>query len=96
MRTREEIQKEVADLLEIKPQVRRTTFFGDSNWAAIDTQVSVLQDGLNEDYIYNAYGQDEHLLNAALEAYGWVIEDGEIDSLVDEWRTLIVGGDDQP
>ncbi len=80
--TPERVQQEIATLQEIKPRVRRRNFFGDDNHAAIDAQIAVLKNGLDEDAIDAQWSDNEHTLDSALEALAW--RNGEdVDSLED-------------
>lgn len=75
-----EIRQEIEKLRELKPRVPERSFFGDSNHEQIDAQLDVLENGLEEDDIYNTYEDDEdessqNLVSAALDARAWL--DGE-------------------
>lgn len=91
----EQVQQEIAALKEIKPKVRRYTFFGDDNHAAIDAQIVVLEEDYDEDAIYGEWEDDEHVLSSALEALAWkegdLSRDNQDGALVDEWRSLAAG-----
>lgn len=93
--TDEQIRQEVEMLKEIKPKVRRHTLFGDDNHAAIDAQIAVLDGGLDEDAIYDEYGENDRLLDCALDARRWLdgewdADDHEADSPAEDWKELIV------
>jgi hypothetical protein len=49
MRTDKEIKAEIEKLKAIKPKVRRYTVFGDNHWAAIDAQIEVLANRIDQD-----------------------------------------------
>lgn len=89
MRTKEEIQATIAKLQEMKPNVRRTTFFGDNNHAAIDAQIWVLENEASEDEVYDEFDTD-HERDNALEAAAW-LEGEELDGggLVEGWQSLV-------
>lgn len=78
MKTKEQIAAEIAKLTEMKPSVRRGSAFGDDHHAAIDAQIDVLTDWMDEDAIYDAWGDEDadefaqNVLDAALEAYNWM------------------------
>lgn len=57
--TNKEIAAEAKKLDEMKPKVRRFSMFGDDNWAAIEAQIRVLEEDLDEDEIYEAYGNED-------------------------------------
>lgn len=46
---------EIARLREMKPTVRRSSIFGDDHWAAIDAQILVLDEYMDEDELDAAY-----------------------------------------
>jgi hypothetical protein len=93
MKTKEQIQNAVEKLKEVKPLVRRYTYFGDDNWAQIDAQIAVLERGYTEDDIYDRY-DDPNILNSAQVAYQWVMDlpiedlEEEIETLADIWNEL--------
>jgi hypothetical protein len=92
VKTYEARNVEAETLQLLKPNVRRRSFFGDDNHAAIDAQVAVLRDLLTGDQIHSRYeGGDlrssNYVLDAALEARQWL--EGEMDgNLVDDWKSL--------
>lgn len=53
--TQEQITNEIKLLKEIKPTVRKFSMFGDDLQEAIDTQISVLSQNLNENGIWDRY-----------------------------------------
>ncbi len=75
-----EVEKEVAKLREMKPTVLRTSSFGDNHHDAIDAQIEVLKESLDNDDIYDRWGSSEdededrphNILDAALDAMGWM------------------------
>lgn len=93
MKTKEQIEDAIKKLIEVKPSVRRYSFFGDDNWKKIDAQILVLERGLDEDQIYDRY-DDRDVLNDALIAYQWMNDlpiedlDEEIETLADMWSGL--------
>ena len=88
----EEISAEIAGLQEIKPRVRRCSFFGDDHHAAIDAQIQVLEGRMDETEIHDEQekmGWPQSVLDAALDARSWL--DGEyVDaaSPVESWKEL--------
>ena len=83
MKTKEEIQKEIQALKAVRSKVRPTSFFGDDNLAALDAQVQVLEEYMDEDEIWNEWPEEEaelHIRNLALEAWNWVCDDEDPDS----------------
>ncbi len=88
--TKEQVQAEIEKLQEIKPKVRRTTLFGDNNHAAIDADIDVLKNDLDENEVFDTYGNDTHELDSALYACRWL--DGDEDeppSGPNGWGSLV-------
>lgn len=93
--TNEQIQKEIEALKEIKPKVRRLSLFGDNHHAAIDAQIAVLEDGLDEDVIYDEFGGVDNVRSAALDALSWLsgewdVDDYESSGPAESWQELVV------
>ena len=87
MKTEKQIKKEIEALKTVRPNVRPTSMFGDDNLAALDTQVKVLEENLNNDRIYDAYDHcdsSEYILGSALHARQW-INGEEDDGLAEMW-----------
>ena len=90
--TAEQINAE-ADLLEkMKPNVRKFTAFGDNNHLAIEAQIRVLREGLDEGDIYDLQEDgefEERDVDVALDAQRWAAgEEDEAPS--DGWKPLLV------
>lgn len=89
--TPKEVKAEIAALKEMKPKVRRFTLFGGDNHAAIDAQLSVLEDELTEDEVYELRDSGEfteHQVEHALEAIEYL--DGYCEEgLSGDWKTLV-------
>ncbi|RYD39466.1 MAG: hypothetical protein EOP85_15900 [Verrucomicrobiaceae bacterium] len=85
MRTEEEITAEITELEAIKPKVRHRSAFGDNHRDAVDAQVTVLKDKMDEGAIWdrheNAMDDEEFYAenerDSALEAARWL--HGETD-----------------
>lgn len=93
--TEKEIQKEIKVLTEMKPKVRRWTYFGDDNWAAIEAQIDVLTRNLSEDDVCDEYdeeneeeGKTEYSKESALHACQWLTGE-EKDPPSKGWKVLI-------
>lgn len=87
MKTQKEIKKEVEALKAIRPKVKPYSMFGDDNLAALDAQVDVLENDLDNADIYERYdycNSSEHVLEAALDARNWVNNELDIDSLAED------------
>ena|SRR5436190_13893208 len=94
--TKKQIAEEIKTLGEIKPKVPARTFFGDSNWEAIDAQIVTMELNYSTDTIYNRHNDEEpeegewtaHERDSALDARRWL--DGETaDKPSKDWRVLI-------
>ena len=89
MRTGKEIAAEIATLKKMKPDVRKTSMFGDNHHDAIDAQVDVLERKLTLDQCWDEFADDrENVQSAANEAAEWL--DGSTDDLPsDGWKELL-------
>ncbi|KKN26364.1 hypothetical protein LCGC14_0875490 [marine sediment metagenome] len=90
MKTKEQITKEIEALKTIRPNVRPTTFFGDNNLAALDAQIQVLEEYMDEDEIWDEWPEeerDEYVRSSALHAFDWTNDDEDPDdgSLAEDW-----------
>lgn len=64
------IAAEVATLKAMKPKVKRYTFFGDDNHAAIDAQIQVLEQNLSDDEIGRRFSGE--VQSEAFNARNWL------------------------
>lgn len=87
MKDRKEIETEIATLREMKPRIRRASFFGDDHHAAVDAQIDVLQNNRNEDWVWDQASAD-NVRDAACEAVRW--RDGDGDKPSDGWKELVI------
>lgn len=92
-RTGEEIRAEIAALVAMKPTVRRYSAFDDDNHAAIDAQVRVLSAQMDEDEIYEAFGEDadgftQHVLDHADFACFWMCGVDDYEAPSADWMPL--------
>jgi hypothetical protein len=90
--TAAQIKAEIAKLEKMKPNVRRSSAFGDDHQAAIDAQLDVMKEGLDNDAIYDRYEHGpQNVLDAALEVMGWMdggsYGDGEPPT--NNWKSLV-------
>lgn len=94
MRTKDEIDAEAARLEAMKPTVRKCSGFGDNHHNAIDAQVQVLREGMSNDDIFDAWGDEEidefeqNVLDAAIQAQDWMRGDTDEAPSV-EWQDLV-------
>lgn len=54
--TPKQVREEIAALEEIKPKVPTHNGFGEDNHAAIDAQITVLMERMDNDQIYDTFG----------------------------------------
>jgi hypothetical protein len=70
----------------MKPNVRRTSIFGDNHWDAIEAQIEILSGDVDQNDIYDVYESD-NVASAAQQAADWM--DGTIDDKPStEWESL--------
>ena len=75
MKTQEQITKEIEALKTVRPNVRPYSMFNDDNLAAVDAQIQVLENDMDDNEIYDRYdhvSSSEYILDAALTARQWV------------------------
>jgi hypothetical protein len=92
-----EIAGELMALRTLKNKVRRKNAFGDDNRAAIEAQCSVLDKRMDQDQVYEAWGDEsagefeQYVLDAAIYALDWM--SGELDAEEgkpsDNWVDLV-------
>lgn len=101
MRTDKEIAEEIAKLKQIKPKVPKATYFGDDNHEAIDAQIKVLSERMDEDEVMDKTqfeddleenGRDEsrwspHTGDSARNALNWLTEDDD-ESPSSSWESI--------
>lgn len=89
--TRDVVEAEIKALTELKPTVLQRSMFGDNHHDAIDAQIAVLQDGMGMDTVLQSYGDEEadefqqNVLDAAIEAYDWMVGDQEEAPSKSDW-----------
>lgn len=87
MLTTREIENEAESLREIKKKVPHYSPFNDDQHHAIDAQVAVLVEDLNETQIDGQYGHNEFVCHNAMAARAWL--DGEaIHAPSEDWKDL--------
>ena len=88
MKTQDEIEKQITALKEVRPKVRPYSYFGDDNLAALDAQIKVLEEDLDDDEIYDEWPGEESEINirgAADKARNWIDGGSESDDLATDW-----------
>lgn len=88
-KTAEEVAKEIETLKKMKTSIRQFSHFGDNNWEKVEVQITALQDGLDEDGVYDAFEGNTDHEGCALAAIQW--RDGEEEtSPSEDWKPLLV------
>ena len=90
MKTQEQITKEIKALKTVRPNVHPRSMFGDDNLAALDAQITVLENNWNNNEIYDRFDRtnsSEHILESALYARQWIDdeEDPDCEGLACGW-----------
>lgn len=86
-RTRHEIQEELHLLNGLHNQVPESSILGD-NHEAIHAQIKVIRDDMNQMEILEEWEEgDPYVLSAALDALGWLRQDG--DPVSEGWLTAL-------
>jgi len=81
--TKKQIEAEIKKLSEMKPNVKRTSIFGDNHHDAIDAQIEVLKNRLTEDEVYDRFPSMEELEDRA--NHGEEVDDeGYPSNVIDE------------
>lgn len=92
MKTKTEIKAEADLLAKMKPNVRRTSIFGDDHHDSIDAQIRVLDEHLDEDEVRELAedeGWEENVIDCAVQAVEWM--EGNADEAPStEWKDLLV------
>lgn len=87
-----EIQEEINKLKEIKPHVLMYSSFGDNHHEAIEAQIQVLEEIMEEDDIEDAFDdKPENVRSAAMDAAFWLAGE-EIDDFTtpsESWKELV-------
>lgn len=94
--TKEQIEEEIKKLTKMKPNVKRTSIFGDNHHDAIDAQIDVLKNRWTEDNVYDNYPSQEDL--EAIADHGEEIDDTAYPSNVSDGaleasQWMFYGGD---
>lgn len=87
--TYEEIQEEIKRLKTMKPTVLHASAFGDDHHRAIDAQIRVLEDDLDEDAVFDEFMDSaDNIQSSASEAAQWAA--GELENPPSEdWKSLV-------
>jgi hypothetical protein len=90
MRTDAEINAEIKKLRDMKPNVRMTSAFGDNHHNAIDAQIRVLDELMDEEDIETIFDDDaQNVRDEAYNALQWMLGEDEYDAPSQGWQELV-------
>ncbi len=91
MRTQEEKKESIEKLKDKKINLPEFSMFGDPNHEAIDAQIQVIEEQMDEEDITEQWGEEydendepNYVTQYALEAMSWMDGDIELSELIDE------------
>ncbi|MBI2770028.1 MAG: hypothetical protein HYX47_10420 [Burkholderiales bacterium] len=93
MKTKEQIDAEIAALRSMQPNVRHYSAFGDDNRAAIGAQVEVLEKRMDLDQVHAQFDRSdvrENVLTDAITACDWM--EGRLADdapMSEDWASLV-------
>ena len=97
--TKEQIKKEIIKLKEIMPKVPPISFFGDDNRSRIAAEIRVLEEGMDEDDIFDEFpvSDDDRefgcpaagIQDSARDARQWLDGESEDGSPSESWKSTI-------
>ena len=88
--TAEEIVAEIATLKTMKPNVRKSSAFGDNHHNAIDAQIEALEMRMDEDEVYDKMADEaDNVRDGALEAVRWMEGESEDGAPSENWKSLV-------
>ena len=88
MKTQEEIKVQIERLKAIRPDIRPTSFFGDSNLDKLDAQIKVLEEDMDSGDIWDEWSEEESDMEtrmAADDARNWLDDESDIEDLATDW-----------
>ena len=88
MKTQEDIKVQIERLKAIRPDVRPTSAFGDSNLDKLDAQVKVLEEDMDSGDIWDEWPEEESDMEtrmAADDARNWLDDESDIEDLATDW-----------
>ena len=91
MRTADERTAEIQALEAAKFNIRRYSVVGDDNWTSVNAQIRVIKSQLSEDRIYDAWEDEDMVLDNALDAFRWL--KGEMEEAPSVGWLELAGGE---
>ncbi len=89
VKTDTQVEEEIKELRRLLPKVVRRSLFGDDNHAAIEAQIRVLEERLDEDDIDDEF-DDEYVRSNAQEAFNWRTgEEADAEDPSSGWSVLV-------
>jgi len=90
MKTQKEVEQQIEALRGIQEKVRPYSAFGDSHLDAIDAQIKVLEEDMENDEIeYEFESEAQNVLMAALDARQWIDGESDIDDLAADYPLIV-------
>ena len=91
MKTQKEIDTQIERLKAVMPNVRPTSFFGDSNLDKIDAQIKVLEEDMDSDDVWDEWPEEEgdmEVRMSADDAVSWRDGESDIEDLAEDWPLI--------
>ena len=90
MKSQKEIDEQIKKLNEIKPKVKPTTVFGDSNLDKLDAMIKVLEEDMDSDEIWEEWPGEKNIeiRMSADDARSWIDDESDIDDLAEDWPLI--------
>lgn len=95
MPSEKQIEAEIKKLETLKPKITHYTCFGDDNYEKIEAQITVLEEGLTENNVYDRFENVEEpdktadLVSDARAAALWLIGEAEDGTPSKGWGSLV-------
>ena len=90
-KTQAEVDEQVKKLKAIRPKVKPTTYFGDSNLDELDAQVKVLEKDMDSDEVWDEWPREEadmEIRMSADDAVSWRDGESEVEDLAKDWPLI--------
>lgn len=84
------IEQEIEALVKMKPTVLRRSGFGDDHHAAIEAQIEVLRERMDQDDVDDNYADaEDNVRSSVQDAFAWLQGEHESEALTDDWESLV-------